>query len=160
MRDYYQDVLPFLGHQIIYAARTGRELVKFCRKTRPDLIISDIQMPEMDGFDAVRVFGRGEPIPTILVSAYHDAALIERSKGQHVLARLVKPIKQADLEVTISLAMRQFAESQALGKEAGEFAPGSCRPQIHRTRQGDLDEEGRRRREGGAPTPSKARPQP
>ena len=49
----------------------------------------------------------------ILVSAYHDAELIERAED-HILAYLVKPIKQADLEPAIAIATRRFEQFQAL----------------------------------------------
>jgi AmiR/NasT family two-component response regulator len=152
MRDYYQDVLPLLGHQVICAARTGRELALFCRDSRPDLIVSDIKMPDLDGIDAIGEVGRGEPIPAILVSAYHDPDLLERTKGEQVLAYLVKPIKQADLEVAIGLAMQRFEEFQALRKEAGELRQAlSDRKLIERAKgilmkRAGLDEEGAFRR--------------
>ena len=152
MRHYYQDVLPLLGHQVVFAAQTGRELVDYCRNTRPDLIISDIKMPDLDGIEAIAEIGRGEPMPAILVSAYHDPDLIERTKGEQVLAYLVKPIKQADLEVAIGLAMQRFEEFQALRKEAGELRQAlTDRKLIERAkgilmRRAGLDEEGAFRR--------------
>jgi response regulator NasT len=103
------------------AARTGRELVQHCQEDRPDLIITDIRMPDMDGIDAVSALGREEPIPAILVSAYHDAELYERARGGQVLAYLVKPIKQADLEAAIAIAMQRAEELRALRREAGEL---------------------------------------
>jgi two-component system, response regulator PdtaR len=106
---------------VICAAQTGRELVQLCQKSRPDLVVTDIKMPDLDGIDAISEIGRSEPIPAILVSAYHDPELIERTKGEQVLAYLVKPIKQADLEVAIGLAMQRFDEFQTLRKEAGEL---------------------------------------
>ncbi len=121
MRDYYQQILPLLGHQVVCAAQTGRELVQFCQGSRPDLIITDIKMPDLDGIDAISEIGRSEPIPAILVSAYHDPELIERTRGEQILAYLVKPIKQADLEVAIGLAMQRFDQFQTLQKEAGEL---------------------------------------
>jgi response regulator NasT len=121
MRDYYCSTLPILGHSVVFAARDGSELVEGCRDNRPDLIITDIRMPDMDGIDAVEEICRVEPIPIILVSAYHDADLIDRARGEHILAYLVKPIKQADLETAISVAMRRFEEFRALRKEAGEL---------------------------------------
>ncbi len=152
MRDYYQDVLPLLGHQVLHAAENGRELVDRCRMSRPDLIICDIKMPGLDGIDAVSEIGRIEPVPAILVSAYHDPALLERTTGEQILAYLVKPIKQADLEVAIGLAMQRFAEFQALRKETGELRQAlNDRKLIERakgilmTRAG-LDEEGAFRR--------------
>jgi response regulator NasT len=121
MRDYYSSTLSLLGHRVVVVAQNGREMVEGCRNTRPDLIITDIKMPDMDGIDAVREICRGEPIPIILVSAYHDAELLDRARREHILAYLVKPIKQADLEAAITVAMERFEEFRALRKEAGEL---------------------------------------
>ena len=118
VRDYYQRVLPRLGHQLVVAARTGRDLVEQCRALRPDLIITDIKMPDMDGIEAAEEISREGPIPVILVSAYHRPQLFERARGDHILAYLVKPTKQADLEAAIAIAMQRFGQFQALRKEA------------------------------------------
>ena len=118
MRDYFQTILPCFGHTVVAAASTGRELVDQCRETRPDLVITDIKMPDMDGIDAARQIYRDFPIPVILVSGYHDQELVERAEEDHVLAFLVKPIKQADLEPAIAIAIRRFAQFQALRQEA------------------------------------------
>jgi AmiR/NasT family two-component response regulator len=121
MRDYYRSTLPLLGHRVVVVARDGRGLVEGCKQTRPDLIITDIKMPDIDGLDAVREICRDEPIPIILVSAYHDADLLDRVRREHILAYLVKPIKQADFEPAITVAMQRFEEFRALRKEAGEL---------------------------------------
>ena len=121
MRDYYCSTLPVLGHRVVVVAGDGRRMVEGCRNTRPDLIITDIKMPDMDGIEAVREISRGEPIPIILVSAYHDADLLDRARCEHILAYLVKPIKQANLEAAITVAMQRFEEFRALRKEAGEL---------------------------------------
>jgi len=121
MRDYYCSTLQLMGHRVVVAARDGCEMVEGCRNTRPDLIITDIKMPDMDGIDAVREICWVEPLPIILVSAYHDVDLLDRARREHVLAYLVKPIKQADLEAAISVAMQWFEEFRALRKEAGEL---------------------------------------
>ena len=121
MREYFQKILPVLGHVVVSAAGTGKELVQHCRQHQPDLVITDIKMPDMDGIDAAVELYRQNPIPVILVSAYHDSKLIERAESDHILAYLVKPIKQADLEPAIGLAMRRFAQFQALRKEATDL---------------------------------------
>ena len=114
MRDYFRKVLPRLGHQVLAVAENGKELVDYCKAHRPDLVITDIRMPEMDGIDAASEIYKSCAVPVILVSAYHDSSLIERAEKDHVMAYLVKPIKQADLAPAISLAMRQFREMEAL----------------------------------------------
>jgi response regulator NasT len=121
MRDYFQKCLRRLGHQVVAVAQDGRELVEQCRAVRPDLVITDIKMPKLDGIDAAVEIYRERPVPIILVSAYHDAALVERAEADHVLGYLVKPIKQGDLEPVIALAMRRFTQFEALRQEAADL---------------------------------------
>ena len=147
MRDYFRDILPDLGHTVVATAATGRELVEQCRQTNPDLIITDIRMPDMDGIEAADEICRERPIPIILVSAYHDAGLIERAAGSHVLAYLIKPITQADLAPVITLAWRRFEQFESLRKEAGDLRQAlEDRKVIERAKgilmkRGSLDEE-------------------
>jgi response regulator NasT len=121
MREFFQKFLPILGHQVVATARDGKELVEACRRLNPELVITDIKMPDMDGIDAATQISRAGPIPVILVSAYHDAEFIRRAEADHILAYLVKPIKAADLEPAITIAMRRFEQFQALRKEAGDL---------------------------------------
>jgi response regulator NasT len=121
MRDYFHKILPMLGHTVVSAARTGKELVEHSRQHQPDLVITDVKMPDMDGIDAASEIYRNKPVPVILVSAYHDSDLIARAEADHIMAYLVKPIKQADLEPSIVLAMRRFAQFEDLRKEAADL---------------------------------------
>jgi response regulator NasT len=126
MREYFQKCLRRMGHRVVAVAKTGQELVEQCRVLQPDLVITDIKMPDLDGIDAACQLYRERRIPVILVSAYLDPALIERAEADHVQAYLVKPIKQADLEPAIALAMRRFAQFEAL--RAGANPPGPAEP--------------------------------
>lgn len=121
MCEFYQEVLPLLGHAVVCAAATGKELIAGCRTSQPDLIITDIRMPDMSGFDAVREICERQPVPVILVSAHDDADLLERARDNHVLAYLVKPIKHQDLQPAILIAVRRFDEFQSLSKEATDL---------------------------------------
>jgi response regulator NasT len=121
MRDYFQKILPRLGHQVVGVAQTGRELIECCRTMRPDLVITDIKMPDLDGIEAATRIYEEEPLPVILVSAFHDPRLIERAEQDHILGYLVKPIKQADLAPAIALAVRRFEQFQALTTEAADL---------------------------------------
>jgi response regulator NasT len=147
MRDWFRRILPLLGHEVVSVAETGRELVEQCRAAKPDLIITDIKMPDMDGIDAASEIYREQAIPVILVSAYHDPELIERAEAHHVMAYLVKPVKQAHLEPAIALAMRRFEQFQELRKEAADLQQAlDDRKVIERAKgllmkQGRLDEE-------------------
>ena len=121
MRDYFQDTLMSLGHEVVGTAENGEELVELCKSFEPDLAITDIKMPDMDGIEAANRIRDHRPVPVILVSAFHDPELIERALQDHVLAYLVKPIKQADLVTAMALAMRRFQEFQALHQQADDL---------------------------------------
>jgi two-component system, response regulator PdtaR len=117
MQKYLEETLTLLGHQVICLAGTGRELVERCQALHPDLVITDINLPEMDGLDAARQIYAQEPVPIIIVTAYHDLDLIERAEKNHILAYLVKPIKQQDLEPAITIALGRFQEFKAMRQE-------------------------------------------
>jgi two-component system, response regulator PdtaR len=121
MQDYFRTFLPRMGHTVTSVAGTGAELVEQCRASHPDLVITDIKMPDMDGIDAATKIYKDRPIPVILVSAFHDEEYIRRAEADHILAYLVKPIKQSDLEPAIAIAMRRFDQFQALRKEAADL---------------------------------------
>jgi response regulator NasT len=121
MRKYYQKILPVLGHEVVGIAETGRELVEKCKSARPDVVITDIQMPELDGIEAATQIYKECAVPVILVSAFHDPELIERAEHNHIFGYLVKPIKQADLGPVIALTMRRFEQFQALRREADDL---------------------------------------
>jgi two-component system, response regulator PdtaR len=121
MRDYFQQILPRLGHTVIGAAQDGRELVELCRALEPDLVITDIKMPNLDGIDAAIQIYQHCPIPVILVSAYQDANLIERAEMDHIMGYLVKPIKQADLAPSIAIAVRRFDQFKTLRQETADL---------------------------------------
>jgi response regulator NasT len=121
MCDYFAKILPRLGHRVVAVASTGTELVEQVRQHAPDLVITDIRMPDMDGIDAAIRIYKERAVPVILVSAYHDAELIKRAEADHIMGYLVKPIKQVDLAPAISLSMRRFEQFEALRQEATDL---------------------------------------
>jgi two-component system, response regulator PdtaR len=121
MRKYLSETLGAMGHSVVGAAANGVELLQKCEETAPDMVITDIKMPEMDGIEAAGRLSQTNPVPVILVSAHHDADLIARSLSGHVMAYLVKPIKRADLETTLALAVRRYKEFTALQQQATDL---------------------------------------
>jgi response regulator NasT len=103
VRDYFQRMLPRLGHQVVAAASNGRELIEICRKHKPDLVIADVRMPEMDGDTALQQICETWPIPFILISAYSKNASFELAFGTAPWTYLTKPVKRDDLEDAIEL---------------------------------------------------------
>lgn len=121
MRDYFCKLLPRLGYEVVAAAEEGQALVDYCNALSPDLIITDIEMPIKDGLTAAQEICAQQPIPVILVTAHNEPEYIQRARHEYIFAYLIKPIKMADLEPTITLAMERFAQFQTLQQEAQDL---------------------------------------
>jgi response regulator NasT len=117
----YRKMLKALGHELVGVASSGRELVELCKSCRPELVITDIKMEDMDGIDAAREICQSDPLPFILVSSFYDPDLIERALADYVLGYLIKPVRKADLETAVAIAMRRFEEFQILRMEADHY---------------------------------------
>lgn len=113
MRQFYEVIIPDLGHELLWSARNGVELIEHAQKERPDLLIADIQMPTLDGLDAVRALTRDEPLPVIVVSGHHDAKTMKRAESRQLMCYLIKPIREADLKAAINIVAQRFGELSA-----------------------------------------------
>jgi response regulator NasT len=121
MREFFHTALPLVGHEVVVSAESGKQLVEQCRALHPDLVVTDIRMPDMDGIEATRILCEEEPLPVILVTAFSDEKTLKRAEGAGVMAYLVKPIKTDDLQAAITLSMRRFEEFQTLRREATDL---------------------------------------
>jgi len=117
MRQFLREVLAQLGHQIVGEATTGAQLVQQCRATAPDLVITDIRMPDMGGLEAAAAVNKERQVPVVLVTAHHDADFLASGTG-HVMAYLSKPVKAVDLIAAINLAVLRFDQFKQLQGEA------------------------------------------
>lgn len=120
-RQFLQEMLTHLGHTVVGVAETGRQLVDQCKEQNPGMIVTDIKMPDMDGLDAAAAVNRHRPTPVVILSGYHEAALLERASVDYVMTYLVKPIKPTDLQAAVTLAASRFAQLLQARGEAAEL---------------------------------------
>jgi len=116
-----KEMLTNLGYLVIGEAGDGRSAVSLARELRPDLVIMDIKMPDMDGIEAARILTEEEIAPVILLTAYSQRELIEGAKEAGVVAYLVKPFRESDLAPAIEVALARFKQFQDLKKEVGDL---------------------------------------
>lgn len=119
--EFMKQALTGLGHEVVGGAQTGTELVELCREKHPDLIVTDIRMPEKDGISALTEINDDNPTPAIVVSAFAEDAEIARAARSHALAFLVKPINVKQLPPAIGIAMCRFTELLELRREADDL---------------------------------------
>jgi two-component system, response regulator PdtaR len=111
--EFFRELLTLLGHYVVVAAPTGRDLVEGCRQMEPDLVLTDIKMPDMDGIAAAETINRGCPAPVVLVSAHDDPEFLRRAEAAGpVMAYLLKPVRAPDVAAAVCLAVARFAERQ------------------------------------------------
>src|SRR5258705_13951848 len=105
-------ILEREGYQVT-AADSGVSALKFLQTTVPDLVLSDIMMPEIDGYrllERLRDDPRLAAIPVIFLSALGDATSLERGNRLGVEHYLVKPVTAKQLLAGVSGPLRSHAE--------------------------------------------------
>jgi response regulator NasT len=147
MRDYFAETLPEFGHEVVALASTGEELVEQCRRCQPDLVITDIRMPGVDGLTAAQQVAAERFTPFILVTAYHDSDVLEKAADAHVFSYLVKPVERAQIESAIAIAWKRYDHFEKLRRETSDLRQAlEDRKVIERAKgilmkTGNLDEE-------------------
>jgi CheY-like chemotaxis protein len=91
MRESLCDCLAQLGH-CSCTARDGGEAIQVLGRTRCDLLVSDIEMPDMTGFQLISWVMQHHPIPTVLMSARSDSALPAAAREAGAIQFLRKPV--------------------------------------------------------------------
>ncbi len=112
-----REMLANLGYLVVGEAGDGRSAVNLARKLRPDVVLMDIKMPDMDGIEAAKILTEERIAPVVLLTAFHQRDLIERAKEAGVVGYLVKPIQEADLAPAIEVALSRFQEFRELEKQ-------------------------------------------
>jgi response regulator NasT len=120
IRHYYKHMLAALGHHVVATVRTGAELVEQARDLDPELIITDIKMPDMEGIEAAHKIYQHQPRPILLVSGVYDPKLFERAVADQIVGYIVKPVSPETLRDQIDLVMRRFDEFQILQAQSAQ----------------------------------------
>jgi AmiR/NasT family two-component response regulator len=116
-----KEMLTALGYLVVGEVGDGRSAVNLAREVRPDLVIMDVKMPDMDGIEAASILTTEKIAPVLLLTAFGQRELVERAKEAGVVGYLVKPFRESDLTPAIEVALARFSEFQTLEAEVTDM---------------------------------------
>jgi len=116
-----REMLTNLDYLVVGEAGDGASAVNLARDLRPDIMLMDIKMPDMDGIEAAQILAEERIAPVLLISAYSQQELVQRAQEAGVAGYLVKPFRESDLVPAIEIALARFAELLALQNEVDDL---------------------------------------
>jgi len=131
IREEAVEYLSLLYHNVLEASN-GQEALELYEKHIPDIIITDIEMPIMNGLQLTRAIRRkNKNIPIIVVTAFLEVEYLLEAVELHLVKYVVKPLTSHKLDVALSLA------HQCLDKGTNEsiviLSEKSCYDRLNRT---------------------------
>lgn len=108
------------GYLVVAEAGDGESAVAMAETHRPDLIVMDIKMPNMDGIEAAEKIAPLN-IPIVLLTAFSQKELVERASEAGAMAYVVKPFSPNDLLPAIEIARSRHAQIMALASEVQDL---------------------------------------
>lgn len=104
LRVYFE----FCGYEVLSTA-WGKDVLEICRESHPDLIILDVQLPDMDGYKVYRELGNTRQtshIPVIFLTKVVDDDLKATIRETRALDYISKPFDLEELERRVRNALR------------------------------------------------------
>lgn len=102
--------------EVVGQCGDGQTAVEKIQKDKPDLVLLDVQMPELDGFAVVEAIGADKMPAVIFVTAHEKFAL--KAFDVHALDYLLKPYDRERFETALKRAKDQLARAKAGGLES------------------------------------------
>ncbi len=103
-RETARSILEDLGYKRVIEAKDGQEALQALQKEKFDLILSDLEMPKMDGQELLQKI-RSNPdykdIPFIMLTIYDEKEKIVRAAGAGVSDYIIKPIERNTLKTRL-----------------------------------------------------------
>ena len=124
-RDGLRSLLVAQGHEVVGEARNGREAVQFTSELKPDLVLMDVSMPEVDGIAATRLITAQMPeMRVVILTASEDEATLFDAIKSGAQGYLLKNLEAEEFFEMLERAQRgEPALTPALAKKLlQEFA--------------------------------------
>jgi response regulator NasT len=108
------------GFDVVAEAADGEEAIAKCEELKPNLVVMDIKMPNMDGITAAKRLAELK-IPVVLLTAFSQKELVEQAAEAGAMAYVVKPFTPTDLIPAVEIALSRHAQVLALESEVSDL---------------------------------------
>lgn len=112
IRDLVAFTLRFAGHEV-FAAANGEEAVELATKVNPDLILMDVRMPRMTGYEACKVMKANadlKDIPVVFLTARGQETEIQQGLEAGAEEYLLKPFAPDQLTTRVKAILAKFGK--------------------------------------------------
>lgn len=116
-----RDIIESCGHEVVAEGTNGVEALAFCKKYKPDIILMDVKMPELDGIEAARQIGFHHEAPVVLLTSYSQQDLIDKARDSGVYGYLIKPVREEQLVPTLEMALGRYKSDAQLREKMAEL---------------------------------------
>ncbi len=111
MRELIRGALPAEEYQIVGEAKSGDEAIELYKETQPDVMILDINMPKMNGIDALTEVIKFDPNANVIMCSdqkYENMIVMAIKKGAKDF--VIKPFTSSDVKVAVAKIFNQEEE--------------------------------------------------
>jgi len=115
------EILRDNGFDVVGEAGDGETAVQLATDLRPDLVVMDVKMPQLDGISAAEKLAKNHIAPVVLLTAFSQKELVERASEAGALAYVVKPFTPNDLLPAIEIALSRYQQIVTLENEVADM---------------------------------------
>jgi response regulator NasT len=116
-RDVLEKAFQELEHDVVEVCLGAKEMIERATSHKPDLIVTGVDLPDMDGISALVEISKVVAIPAIVVTSRSSLELVQRAMLDHVMAYLIEPVEKEEIKPTIFLVLRRFEQFQEMQVE-------------------------------------------
>jgi response regulator NasT len=114
------ETLKDQGFDVVGEAGDGLKAIELAKELKPDLMVMDIKMPDMDGLSAAEQIAQLR-IPVVFLTAFNQQELVTRASEVGAMAFLVKPFSPEDLLPAIEVALSRHQQLTQLESEVSDL---------------------------------------
>lgn len=115
------EILRDNGFEVVGEAGDGETAVQLATELKPDLVVMDVKMPQLDGISAAERLAKNHVAPVVLLTAFSQKELVERASEAGAMAYVVKPFTPNDLLPAIEIALSRYQQIVTLEAEVADM---------------------------------------